>query len=255
MDKIKKFFAESKTRIFTALGLIGLIFLLAVIDSSFLTWALLGIIYLISMYETCKLLGIDDTRFYAIAIALWVLCGWYTSPLILACVTLVILVSVMLQYGEFNAKSLIPFIYPTIPMVIFLSVYTYFGMFSVVWLIFIIAPTDIGAYIVGKFYGKRKFSALSPNKTWEGVIGGIVAGGIVGTFCGLYAFDFLFSLAASLSVSAASIWGDLFESYLKREAKVKDSGKVFPGHGGVLDRVDGYFFGVVILYAFLEGVV
>jgi phosphatidate cytidylyltransferase len=68
-------------------------------------------------------------------------------------------------------------------------------------------------------------------------------------------YGFIFSLVISVLVSCASVWGDLFESYLKREAGVKDSGDIFPGHGGFLDRLDGYLFGVVVMVVIIRGVV
>ncbi len=101
---------------------------------------------------------------------------------------------------------------------------------------------------------KPKFSPTSPNKTIEGVVGGIILATIAGT---LYAFSmdldtfFMATLISSLT-SIASIFGDLFESYLKREVGVKDSGTLLPGHGGVLDRVDGYLFGAIIMLIVLR---
>ena len=133
-------------------------------------------------------------------------------------------------------------------MILFLGLYKDFGIYSVVWLIIVVAFTDTFAYFSGKYLGKTKFSPTSPNKTWEGVAGGIIAGTIFGSVAGLYFNGFLFALTLSFFVSFFSVFGDLFESYLKRGANLKDSGNIFPGHGGVLDRLDGYLFGVVILY-------
>jgi len=110
-------------------------------------------------------------------------------------------------------------------------------MFSLVWI------ADIGAYFSGRRFGKHKLApAISPGKTWEGLFGGLVANllWILGVYqlssgwgLGLAEF-FLISVATSL----ISVVGDLFISVLKREAGVKDSGKLLPGHGGVLDRID-----------------
>lgn len=100
---------------------------------------------------------------------------------------------------------------------------------------------DIGAYFVGRAWGRRKLAPdISPGKTWEGAIGGtaaaLVYAIILGTFIeGLFWVPYL--LAAAL-VAVLSIVGDLFESAVKRQAAVKDSGTLLPGHGGVLDRVD-----------------
>ena len=110
-------------------------------------------------------------------------------------------------------------------------------MFSLVWI------ADIGAYFSGRRFGKHKLApAISPGKTWEGLCGGLVANlfWILGVYqlnsgwgLGLAEF-FLIGVATSL----ISVVGDLFISVLKREAGVKDSGKLLPGHGGVLDRID-----------------
>jgi phosphatidate cytidylyltransferase len=68
---------------------------------------------------------------------------------------------------------------------------------------------------------------------------------------GIYNYSFLLSLVVALLVSTSSIFGDLFESYLKRNANIKDSGNILPGHGGVLDRLDGYLFGAVVMVLLL----
>lgn len=255
MEKLKTFLIEAKTRIITALALIAVACLIVAIDSEFLTWAVLGLVYLMSFHEVCKLLDIEQTKLYGIAIAIWIICGVFATPLLVVCVALIILVSIMLQKGDFDFKILLPFLYPTIPMALFLTLYIFFGMEAIVWLIIIVASTDVGAYVIGKFMGKTPFSNISPNKTWEGVTGGIVIGMLLGTIAGMYVFTFWTALTISLATSTASIWGDLFESYLKRRADVKDSGNIFPGHGGVLDRVDGYFFGVIVMLTLLEGLI
>jgi len=115
----------------------------------------------------------------------------------------------------------------------------------------IVASCDTGAYYIGRAIGKNKFSKISPNKTIEGVIGGITIATLLGTIVGTYNYSFLLSLVVALLVSTSSIFGDLFESYLKRNANIKDSGNILPGHGGVLDRLDGYLFGAVVMVLLL----
>jgi phosphatidate cytidylyltransferase len=115
------------------------------------------------------------------------------------------------------------------------------------WLLITVALTDIGAFFVGKTIGKTKFSATSPNKTLEGVIGGVVIATAIGAFIGYKDYNLVKAILVTFSMSIAAVFGDLFESYLKREAGVKDSGNVLPGHGGMLDRIDGYLFGVVMM--------
>ncbi len=114
----------------------------------------------------------------------------------------------------------------------------------VLYLMFLVAITDSGAYFTGKAFGKNKLAPeLSPGKTREGMFGG-VAGAIVWSILGAWFFDlpaneWLYFILLSLVVAFMSVSGDLFESLIKREAKQKDSGNILPGHGGILDRVDG----------------
>ena len=110
-------------------------------------------------------------------------------------------------------------------------------LFTLVWI------ADIGAYFSGRRFGRRKLAPrISPGKTWEGVAGGFAANGVwIGVVffaagSGGLGLDAL--LLIGLATVAISVVGDLFESVLKREAGVKDSGTLLPGHGGVLDRID-----------------
>ncbi|HIP62231.1 MAG TPA: CDP-archaeol synthase, partial [Sulfurovum sp.] len=94
----------------------------------------------------------------------------------------------------------------------------------------------------------------SPNKTLEGFVGGVIAGTTGGSIIAVSLMDisFLAALVISLLAAKTSIFGDLFESYLKRRAGVKDSGSILPGHGGVLDRIDGYLFAGVVMFVLLQ---
>lgn len=110
-------------------------------------------------------------------------------------------------------------------------------LFGVVWL------ADTAAYFFGKTLGRHKLApAISPGKTWEGVGGAFAAVTVYALILYLGRFighDLPFLLAAFLGMAAFSVLGDLFESWLKRGAGVKDSGTMLPGHGGMLDRIDG----------------
>jgi len=114
------------------------------------------------------------------------------------------------------------------------------GLALLVWAFIVTWATDIGAYFAGRRFGKRKLApSISPNKTVEGLYGGIAAATLFG---GAWALATqlgvaLLALAPILAVAAQA--GDLFESGLKRRAGVKDSGALLPGHGGALDRLDG----------------
>jgi phosphatidate cytidylyltransferase len=114
------------------------------------------------------------------------------------------------------------------------------------WVVMALIPTwaaDIAAYAVGSLVGRHKLApAVSPGKTWEGTIGGFVAAALAAWFVGSEVFiqDLPMNLNAFLAVAIGpvALAGDLLESALKRAAGVKDSGAIFPGHGGVLDRID-----------------
>ncbi len=106
--------------------------------------------------------------------------------------------------------------------------------------------SDIGGFIFGKIFGGPKLTRISPNKTFSGAIGSIVLTNILILFLFYYFLNIfgkeviIFSLMTSIFCQI----GDLFFSYLKRKAKQKDTGSIFPGHGGILDRLDGILLGV-----------
>lgn len=109
------------------------------------------------------------------------------------------------------------------------------------FVLIIVWVADIGAYFIGKRFGRVKLAPnISPGKTWEGVIGGLSAVVIVLMLARLYwlEIDIAIVVPFCLAVATLSIVGDLTVSMFKRNAGLKDSGKVFPGHGGVLDRID-----------------
>ena len=116
------------------------------------------------------------------------------------------------------------------------------GLGLVVWLFFIVCATDTGAYFVGRLIGGAKiFPRISPNKTWAGLFGGMFFAAlfsrIVGDYFDLSAEIGFAVIGALLAVVAQA--GDFLESHLKRQAGKKDSGTLIPGHGGLLDRIDG----------------
>ncbi len=132
----------------------------------------------------------------------------------------------------------------------------------VLYLILLVAIADSGAYFTGKAFGKNKLAPeLSPGKTREGALGGL-AGAAIWSILGAFYFylpnvDWLPFILLSLVVALMSVAGDLFESLIKREAGQKDSGNILPGHGGILDRIDGLLAALPIFalgIAFIDSV-
>ncbi|WP_075288864.1 phosphatidate cytidylyltransferase [Pararhizobium arenae] len=119
------------------------------------------------------------------------------------------------------------------------------GLIAMIFVFAVVWATDILAYFVGRAIGGPKLAPkISPGKTWSGAIGGALSGVLAGTAVYMVEFSSLDVripiLAAVLSVFSQI--GDLFESFIKRRFGVKDSGRIIPGHGGVMDRVDGLVF-------------
>ena len=114
------------------------------------------------------------------------------------------------------------------------------GLLLALWTLATVWVTDIGAYFAGRTIGGAKLAPrVSPNKTWAGLIGGVVSALILGLLLWRFAgLDLQLACSSPILAVIAQI-GDLYESWLKRQAGVKDSGTILPGHGGVLDRLDG----------------
>tara|TARA_B100000579_G_C22811100_1_gene845288 strand:- start:1252 stop:1656 length:405 start_codon:yes stop_codon:yes gene_type:complete len=114
------------------------------------------------------------------------------------------------------------------------------------FLITICISTDVGGYIFGKFFKGKKITKISPNKTYAGMIGSFFLSLLVSSIffsdLNLIINIFLFTII----ISTISQLGDLFVSLLKRKAKIKDTGNFLPGHGGLLDRIDGILFTIPI---------
>lgn len=128
------------------------------------------------------------------------------------------------------------------------------------WLLYsmmLVWIADSGAYFSGKKFGKNKLAPnVSPGKTFEGLWGGLIASSVFSALAAYY-FDlsnlqFLLLIGLSLLLTIMSVVGDLFESFLKREAGMKDSGRILPGHGGVLDRVDGILPAMTLFVVFYD---
>ena len=248
-------FEANRERIITGFALLGAVLLIGIIDNFFIMWAIFGAVYLLAFKEAMALFKLDDERLLLYAAGIWLIAGVYPygdDLFILACI---VYASAVAYNKEIEYKNFLPFIYPTAGMLFIFTMYQEYGVSSLLWLLGVVAFTDVGAYVFGKSMGKTQFSPTSPNKTLEGVFGGIAVATFAGMFLGLVVVDLGTAFIISLVVATSSIFGDLFESSLKRAADVKDSGNILPGHGGILDRIDGYLFGGVVMLVLLRGLV
>ena len=148
---------------------------------------------------------------------------------------------------------------------IILSIYSAYllreeqGYLLFLFIISISILTDLGGYFFGKLFKGPKFTKISPNKTYSGVLGSFlfaIAGGMFliksVVILPILSNDLIHISIIILSISLISQFGDLIISYFKRKSKVKDTGNLLPGHGGLLDRIDGIMFSVPFSYMFLN---
>ncbi len=154
--------------------------------------------------------------------------------------------------------KLLPLVYVVVPLVLadyinVISTAKYskllFAVFILVW------ANDSFAYLTGMSIGKHKlFERITPKKTWEGFIGGIIGTMLAAWFLKDYVGvnSIVFWELTALSIAIVSVIGDFIESLFKRNAGVKDSGKIMPGHGGILDRIDSLLFVFPIVYIYFQ---
>lgn len=264
-----------KTRVITSLVLLAIV-LPTVWYSMALFFYLVALILGVAAWEWNRLLWSNQSKIpIAIAVLITLLNGclasdiisWPFSPLICILVPAILfwllLTPIMLYLGV-----KLPFTRLKIPLTILSFVIFPGAMISlnslenthlelITALIVGVWTADIGAYFAGRKFGVRKLAPhISPNKSWEGVAGGFLLTLVFGVVLVSFksSFDHVslqFIFLAALFVSAYSVQGDLLESLLKRLAGVKDSSQLLPGHGGVLDRIDGILPVVTLSYLFV----
>lgn len=155
------------------------------------------------------------------------------------------------------AKTLLGPVYVALPLSLFLLIDRFpGGKFWIFFLLAVIFSSDMGAFYFGRLFGSHKLcTRLSPGKTWEGAIGGLLSSVFVAAlFSRLLPLQqhILCILPLGAGISIAGQLGDLCESMMKRNHAQKDSGRILPGHGGILDRIDGLLFGIPVLYGYLS---
>ncbi len=218
--------------------------------SSFFYILLILFLSVFLFYEVCKLLNPKISN------------GMLLLQLIAVLLTLLLYLRVGSNDGSFlplipasilvitcNSNRLLSFftgVLLTVALMAFFEIKFDLGMITLLWLITCVIITDLAGYFVGRVLGGPKIWPLvSPNKTWSGLIGGWVFAVLIGIIFKIsFDLSYLF-LFLSLIISISSQLGDFYESWLKRRINKKDSSKLIPGHGGFMDRFDGFIGGAL----------
>jgi phosphatidate cytidylyltransferase len=251
-----------------------IVFIAALLIGKYTFAALFLLISMIALWEFYRLvilMGYQPMRYLGMfmGVALFLLVFYIclrnkSLTLSLLIIPVIILTFVLELYRKKSnpianiSFTILGFFYVSLPLTLFNKLafyvdreYTYqiiLGFFILLWI------NDITAYIFGVSFGKHKlFERISPKKTWEGFFGGTIFTLISAYFMGIPFFilnrkDWIF---IGLIISVAGVFGDLVESLFKRASELKDSGKMLPGHGGMLDRIDSVLFSGPLVFVYL----
>jgi len=154
------------------------------------------------------------------------------------------------------AASVFPMLYLGLPIGAMVSLRSLRGREALFLLLLTVVVSDTAQYYTGRAFGRRLLApAISPKKTVEGAVGGFVFGGLLLAAAGAWwlpSMPVVLRALLGVTIVALGIAGDLFESMLKRSAGMKDSSRLIPGHGGVLDRIDALLFAAPVYYVLLK---
>ncbi|MBV7270028.1 phosphatidate cytidylyltransferase [Winogradskyella luteola] len=257
----------------------GAVYVLLLIGSLYfqiglvITLILFGIISLMEYSKLIKLKGFSQYIIFVILYGLfWYICLYNTHPFdsneaINILLVLTIFVNLILIKDLFTFKKIPLFetkryitttFYLSSGFVFMLLIANFQNIFTPLLLLgafILVWVNDSAAYLIGKNFGKQKlFPSISPKKTVEGFLGGLFFACVASYFIAIYS-EMLNStnwLIMAIIVSVLGTFGDLIESKFKRQAGVKDSGVIMPGHGGLLDRLDSIIFAAPFIYLFLR---
>lgn len=155
--------------------------------------------------------------------------------------------SVKQLYGVIIALTVCLFAFPHLSFIR----ETASGLNSIIFIVVVTELNDVFQYLMGKFFGKHKITPqISPNKTLEGFIGGVFLTVLLSTILGFFLLetDILINTILGILLGVSGFCGDVFMSYLKRKAHIKDTGTLLPGHGGLLDRMDSLIFNAPLFF-------
>ena len=260
----------------------GLIFITILISSIYLSrysfsalFLIISILGVLEFYRLCKKTNASPQTISGVIISviIFVIAFFHASGNIKSTSWLVVIpLSVFIFINELYRKKTNPFtniaytflglIYVTLPFAllnylvidntptgVIFSPHLLLGIFYLMWV------SDSGAYLTGSAFGKHKlFERISPKKTWEGTIGGSIAALLAAWIISMFYKELTLSgwLIVALINVVIGAYGDLTESLFKRSIAIKDSGKILPGHGGILDRFDSIILASPIVYVYLE---
>lgn len=203
---------------------------------------------------------------YSVSLALiWGAClhSWEILFLILTVNFMALSVFVLARFDNTSTifdkieKQVLGIVYIPVPLSLLIFIRDFEGgSLWILWLLLVTFASDTGALYSGTFFGKHPLAPIiSPNKTIEGSIGGLITAMLVGfIFCMIFFKDLSLAfrvLPCALIMAVAGQIGDLFESAMKRASGVKDSGRLLPGHGGMLDRIDAVLLVIPVIYIYL----
>ena len=266
-----------KERVFSAAVFVPLVLAFAYLGGSFSDIFFLAAL-MIGAYELCRLLqgmGYFVNRLLiiggvgALVVMRIIFPDFEYSDVILVCLIVVLAILSLVRYERGDIQASLTFALHLASTLYLGWLGGYFislahlpqGKWWLIITMIIIWFADMGAYFIGRRFGRHKITPrLSPNKSWEGYLGGIVFGVFVGIVLSLLlsktrlflGMSLVHSVMLSFLISAITIFGDVFISMLKRVAGIKDSGRMIPGHGGILDRFDTWIWAVTIAFYFVK---
>ncbi|MDG2252018.1 MAG: phosphatidate cytidylyltransferase [Methylophilaceae bacterium] len=261
-----------KTRFISALSMLMILFLSFFVFDTWFFIVFTSIVSLTAIYELSLLLKLKFNQkiiLWLVSLTTSIYFYFFNADnvniILFTSLFFWILFPVFHLCKKFHLPNNLKIILPTILIVpLWISVVSLF-LNNKLFLLFIFVSifiADIGGYVFGKKYGKNKLIPdVSPGKTIEGVLGAFFLNSIFACLLSFYvSVDLLFILVGTILITFTSIFGDLYESLLKRQSGKKDSGSIIPGHGGILDRIDGFcptipISALILNYSYIFGVI